>query len=80
MNSRILSEKKNKKFSISIIFFSAVLYTLSKQAKVLSANKLYLQVNNRLQSLKVPPGIQEQVDVSVIYIGNMLVLLNPKKK
>lgn len=46
--------------------YSAVLYTLSKQAKVLSANKLYLQVNNRLQSLKAPPGIQEQVDVSVV--------------
>ncbi|KAJ6643007.1 Intraflagellar transport protein 122 like [Pseudolycoriella hygida] len=44
----------------------AVLYTLSKQAKVLSANKLYLQVNNRLQSLKAPAGIQEQVDVNFI--------------
>lgn len=43
----------------------AVLYTLSKQAKVLGANKLHLQVNNKLQTLKAPPGIQEQVDVSV---------------
>lgn len=41
----------------------AVLYTLSKQAKVLGANKLHLQVNNKLQTLKAPPGIQEQVDV-----------------
>lgn len=40
------------------------MYTLSKQAKILSANKLHLQVNSRLQSLKVPPGLQEQVDVS----------------
>lgn len=45
---------------------STVLYTLSKQSKVLGANKLHLQVNNRLQSLKAPPGMQEQVDVSII--------------
>lgn len=45
---------------------SAILYTLSKQAKVLAANKLHLQVNNRLQSLKAPPGIQDQVDVSIV--------------
>jgi intraflagellar transport protein 122 len=43
---------------------SAILYTLSKQAKVLGANKLHLQINNKLQALKPPPGIQEQVDVS----------------
>uniref|UniRef100_A0A336MIF6 Intraflagellar transport protein 122 homolog n=1 Tax=Culicoides sonorensis TaxID=179676 RepID=A0A336MIF6_CULSO len=42
----------------------AVLYTLSKQAKVLGANKLHLQVNNKLQTLKAPPGIQEQVDIN----------------
>lgn len=52
--------------TIFIIFrLSAILYTLSKQAKVLAANKLHLQVNNRLQSLKAPPGIQDQVDVSI---------------
>lgn len=67
----------NEKKKFSCIHYSAVLYTLSKQAKVLSANKLYLQVNNRLQSLKAPAGIQEQVDVSVIYIENS-VLLNSK--
>lgn len=48
-----------------VLVFSAILYTLSKQAKVLSANKLHLQVNNRLQSLRAPPGIQDQVDVSL---------------
>lgn len=42
----------------------AVYYTLSKQAKVLGANKLHLQVNNKLQTLKAPNGIQEQVDVN----------------
>lgn len=45
----------------------AVYYTLSKQAKVLGANKLHLQVNNKLQTLKAPSGIQEQVDVRLIY-------------
>lgn len=44
----------------------AIFYTLSKQAKVLNANKLYLQVNNRLQSLKAPASIQEQVDINFI--------------
>ncbi|XP_050096761.1 intraflagellar transport protein 122 homolog [Anopheles aquasalis] len=44
----------------------AVYYTLSKQAKVLGANKLHLQINNKLQSLKIPAGIQEQVDISYI--------------
>ncbi|XP_053684288.1 intraflagellar transport protein 122 homolog [Sabethes cyaneus] len=44
----------------------AIYYTLSKQAKVLGANKLHLQINNKLQSLKVPAGIQEQVDISYI--------------
>jgi intraflagellar transport protein 122 len=41
----------------------AIFYTLSKQAKVLGANKLHLQINNKLQSLKPPPSIQDQVDV-----------------
>ena len=44
----------------------AIYYTLSKQAKVLGANKLHLQVNNKLQSLKAPPGVQEQVDINYI--------------
>lgn len=43
----------------------AVLYTLSKQAKVLGANKLHLQVNNKLQNLKPPAGLQDQVDVGL---------------
>lgn len=42
----------------------AVFYTLSKQAKALGANKLHLQVNNRLQALKPPAALQEQIDVS----------------
>ena len=44
----------------------AVFYTLSKQAKVLGANKLHLQINNKLQTLKAPPGIQEQVDINIM--------------
>lgn len=51
---------------LSLLLFSAVYYTLSKQAKVLGANKLHLQINNKLQSLKIPAGIQEQVDISYI--------------
>lgn len=52
-------------------FHSAIMYTLSKQAKVLQANKLHLQVSSRLQTLKVPQGMQEQVDVRlIIYIQN----------
>lgn len=45
---------------------SAVLYTLAKQAKELNYKKLNLQVNNRIQTLRVPPNLQEQVDVSEI--------------
>lgn len=44
----------------------AVFYTLSKQAKVLGANKLHLQINNKLQTLKAPSGIQEQVDINIM--------------
>lgn len=44
----------------------AVYYTLSKQAKVLGANKLHLQINNKLQTLKAPSGIQEQVDINIM--------------
>lgn len=46
-----------------IYTFSAVLYTLSKQAKALSSNKLHFQVNKRIQALKIPSNLQEQVDV-----------------
>lgn len=45
--------------------FSAVLYTLAKQAKELNYKKLNLQVNNRIQKLRVPSALQEQVDVSI---------------
>lgn len=44
----------------------AIYYTLSKQAKVLGANKLHLQINNKLQTLKAPSGIQEQVDINIM--------------
>jgi len=44
----------------------AIYYTLSKQAKVLGANKLHLQINNKLQLLKAPSGIQEQVDINIM--------------
>jgi intraflagellar transport protein 122 len=44
----------------------AVYYTLSKQGKVLGANKLHLQINNKLQSLKAPNAIQEQVDINIL--------------
>lgn len=46
---------------------SAVLFTLAKQAKLLQANKLCLVVNKRLQSLKPPAGVQEQIDVSLCF-------------
>lgn len=48
------------------IHFSAILYTLAKQAKELNYKKLNLQVNNRIQKLRVPSALQEQVDVSII--------------
>lgn len=43
--------------------FSAILYTLAKQANELNYKKLNLQVNNRIQSLRVPQNLQAQVDV-----------------
>jgi intraflagellar transport protein 122 len=44
----------------------ALYYTLSKQAKILGSMKLHLMINNKLQNLKAPAGIQEQVDMSII--------------
>lgn len=44
----------------------ALYYTLSKQAKILGSMKLHLMINNKLQNLKTPAGIQEQVDMSII--------------
>ncbi|XP_055325424.1 intraflagellar transport protein 122 homolog, partial [Sitodiplosis mosellana] len=44
----------------------AVLYTLAKQAKELNYKKLNLQVNNRIQKLRVPSALQEQVDINYI--------------
>lgn len=52
-------------FYFSSLHLSAVLYTLAKQAKELNYKKLNLQVNNRIQKLRVPSALQEQVDVSV---------------
>lgn len=43
-----------------------VLFSLSKQAKTLGATKLQLQVNSKLLSLKVPPGIKDKIDVNYI--------------
>lgn len=54
----------------------AILYTLSKQAKVLGANKLHSQVNNKLQQLKVPIGIQDQVQVRRITNNLSNIFLN----
>lgn len=52
--------------------YSSVLFTLAKQAKLLQANKLCLLVNKRLQSLKPPAGVQEQIDVSYHYIREIV--------
>lgn len=45
------------------------MYTLAKQAKELNYKKLNLQVNNRIQKLRVPSALQEQVDVSEDILG-----------
>lgn len=45
----------------------AVLFTLSKQAKALEANKLCLQINKRLQALKPPPTVQDQIDNNYLH-------------
>lgn len=55
--------RKLKKHQI-INFYSAIFYTLSKQAKSLGASKLHLQTNIKLQSLKPPHGVQDQIDAS----------------
>lgn len=55
---------KIQQFLIFFQCFSAILYTLAKQAKELNYKKLNLQVNNRIQKLRVPTALQEQVDVS----------------
>uniref|UniRef100_A0A034W8E8 Uncharacterized protein n=1 Tax=Bactrocera dorsalis TaxID=27457 RepID=A0A034W8E8_BACDO len=54
---------------------SAVLFTLAKQAKLLQANKLCLVVNKRLQSLKPPAGVQEQIDVCFYLFNAVLPLI-----
>jgi len=55
---------KVERESTEILSSSSVLFTLAKQAKFLQANKLCLLINKRLQSLKPPAGVQEQIDVS----------------
>ncbi|XP_037937685.1 intraflagellar transport protein 122 homolog [Teleopsis dalmanni] len=61
----ILNEVEFKGAPKGVSMF-AVLFTLAKQAKFLHANKLCLVVNKRLQSLKPPAGIQEQIDVNYL--------------
>lgn len=55
--------------SINSNFFHsrAVLFTLSKQAKALEANKLCLQINKKLQALKPPPTVQDQIDNNYLH-------------
>ncbi|CAO1305157.1 unnamed protein product [Diamesa tonsa] len=64
--ARFIANQLNASNPPKGISMFAVYYTLSKQAKVLGANKLHLQINNKLQSLKAPPGIQEQVDINIM--------------
>ncbi|XP_039966152.1 intraflagellar transport protein 122 homolog [Bactrocera neohumeralis] len=61
----ILNELEYKGTPKGVSLF-AVLFTLAKQAKLLQANKLCLVVNKRLQSLKPPAGVQEQIDINYL--------------
>ncbi|XP_067643813.1 intraflagellar transport protein 122 homolog isoform X2 [Eurosta solidaginis] len=61
----ILNEVEYKGTPKGVSLF-AVLFTLAKQAKLLKANKLCLVVNKRLQSLKPPAGVQEQIDINYL--------------
>uniref|UniRef100_A0A1A9X527 Intraflagellar transport protein 122 homolog n=1 Tax=Glossina brevipalpis TaxID=37001 RepID=A0A1A9X527_9MUSC len=61
----ILNEVEFKTVPKGVSMF-AVLFTLAKQAKFLQANKLCLVVNKRLQSLKPPAGVQEQIDINYL--------------
>ncbi|XP_055909537.1 intraflagellar transport protein 122 homolog [Eupeodes corollae] len=61
----IVNEIEHKGAPKGISMF-ALYYTLSKQAKLLDANKLCLQVNKKLQTLKPPAGIQEQIDINYL--------------
>lgn len=57
--NEIGNKQPPKGISLFVVYFA-----LSKQAKALGATKLQLQVNSKLLSLKVPPGIKNQIDVS----------------
>ncbi|XP_017129587.1 intraflagellar transport protein 122 homolog [Drosophila elegans] len=61
----ILNEVEHKGVPKGVSMFS-VLFTLAKQAKFLQANKLCLLINKRLQSLKPPAGVQEQIDLNFL--------------
>lgn len=61
--SRFVLNQIEKSLPPKGVSMFTLLYTLSKQCKVLGANKLNFQVNNKLQTLKPPFGLQEQVDV-----------------
>ncbi|XP_013114597.2 intraflagellar transport protein 122 homolog [Stomoxys calcitrans] len=61
----ILNEVEYKGAPKGVSMF-AVLFTLAKQSKFLQANKLCLVVNKRLQSLKPPAGVQEQIDINYL--------------
>ncbi|XP_055378562.1 intraflagellar transport protein 122 homolog [Condylostylus longicornis] len=61
----IANEIEHKRPPKGVSLF-AVFYTLSKQAKVLKANKLYFQINKKLQTLKPPSNMQEQIDINFL--------------
>lgn len=50
----------------SLVKHSTMHYTLAKQARTLGANKLAKQLFDKLQSLRIPPRFQEQVEIATI--------------
>ncbi|KAG5888429.1 hypothetical protein JTB14_020204 [Gonioctena quinquepunctata] len=63
--ARFLMTETNQKRIKGISTF-AILYTLSKQARKLGANKLAKQLLDRIQGLRVPHKFQEQVEIATI--------------
>lgn len=43
--------------------YSSILFVLSKHARILGANKLALQIIDKLQGLRAPANLQDQAEV-----------------
>ncbi|CAG9855625.1 unnamed protein product [Phyllotreta striolata] len=62
----LMTEVTGRKQCVKGVSTFAILYTLSKQAKKLGANKLAKQLLDKIQNLRIPRKFQEQVEIAAV--------------